>query len=83
LIYAPGGVINVKADVRFVPNVPLTTLSGLGPDAAGTASRTNTYHYAKKSGGAVLSLDASQANFATTFWALGKVLGKYLYEVSF
>lgn len=83
LIYAPRGEIVSKETTYFVPNVPLTTLRGLSPDAPGTASATNTYHYAKKSNGAVLSLNGTQANFPVTFWALGRVLGKYLYDTSF
>lgn len=83
VIYAPGGTITSKATTYFVPNVPLTTLSGLSPDAPGTARATNTYHYAKKSNGAVLSLLGTQTNFPVTFWALGRVLGKYLYDTSF
>lgn len=83
VIYAPNGVITSKATTYFVPNVPLETLSGLSPDAPGTASATNTYHYAKKSNGAVLSLNGTQSNFPVTFWALGRVLGKYLYDTSF
>jgi hypothetical protein len=83
VIYAPYGVITSQATTYFVPNVPLDTLGGLSPDAPGTAGRTNTYHYAKKSNGAVLSLDATSSNFPDTFWALGRVLGRYLYDTSF
>ena len=83
VIYAPNGVITSKETTYFVGGVPIETLSGLSPDAPGFTSATNTYHYAKKSNGAVLSLNATQANFPVTFWALGRVLGKYLYDTSF
>jgi hypothetical protein len=83
VIYAPNGEITSQATTYFVPNVPLNTLGGLSPDAPGTASATNTYHYAKKSNGAVLSLNATSGNFPDTFWALGRVLGRYLYDTSF
>ena len=83
LIYAPRAGITSKETIYFVPNVPLETLGGLSPDAPGERSATNTYHYAKKSNGAVLSLNRTQTNFPVTFWALGKVLGKYLYDTSF
>lgn len=83
LIYAPRPGITSKETTYFVPNVPLETLRGLSPDAPGERSATNTYHYAKKSNGAVLALNRTQTNFPVTFWALGKVLGKYLYDTSF
>ena len=83
VIYAPNGTVTSQATTYFVPNVPLTAIAGLGVDAPGTAAATNTYYYAKKSNGAVLSLVATQSNFSVTFWALGKVLGKYLYDTSF
>lgn len=83
VIYAPNGTITSQVTTYFVPNVPLDTLGGLSPDAPGTDSATNTYYYAKKSNGAVLSLTATQSNFPVTFWALGRVLGKYLYDTSF
>ena len=83
VIYAPNGVIINKTTTYFVGGVPIETLSGLSPDAPGAPAATNTYHYAKKSNGAVLSLNATQTNFPVTFWALGRVLGKYLYDTSF
>ena len=83
VIYAPNAVVTSKITTYFVPNVPLVSIGGLSPDAPGTRGATNTYHYAKKSNGAVLSLVATQSDFAITFWALGRVLGKYLFDTSF
>ena len=83
VIYAPDGEIASKETTYFVGGVSIDTLGGLSPDAPGTVRATNTYFYAKKSNGAVLSLDGTQANFPVTFWALGRVLGKFLYDTSF
>lgn len=83
VIYGPGGNISSKAETYFVGGVPIETLSGLMPDAPGSVTATNTYYYAKKSNGAVLGLEATSGNFPVTFWALGRVLGKYLYDTSF
>ena len=83
IIYAPGGNITSKETTYFVGGVPVETLTGLSPDAPGAPGATNTYHYAKKSNGAVLGLQATSGNFPVTFWALGRVLGKYLYDTSF
>jgi len=83
IIYAPGGNITSKATTYFVGGVPIETLTGLSPDTPGTATATNTYYYAKRSNGAVLGLRATSSNFPVTFWALGRVLGKYLYDTSF
>lgn len=83
IIYAPGGEITSKETTYFVGGVPIETLSGLSPDTPGKAADTNTYYYAKRSNGAVLGLQATSGNFPVTFWALGRVLGKYLYDTSF
>ena len=83
LIYAPGGNITSKETTYFVGGVPVETLLNMTPDAPGTTTATNTYYYAKKSNGAVLGLQATSGNFPVTFWALGRVLGKYLYDTSF
>lgn len=83
VIYAPNGIIASKETTYFVGGVPIETLSGLSPDAPGAGDATNTYYYAKKSNGAVLSFFATSGNFPVTFWALGRVLGKYLYDTSF
>jgi len=83
IIYAPGGNITSKATTYFVGGVPVETLTGLSPDTPGTTTATNTYYYAKRSNGAVLGLQATSGNFPVTFWALGRVLGKYLYDTSF
>lgn len=82
-IYVPSGGISSKETTYFVPNVPLESISGLSPDVPGTEGTTNTYHYAKKSNGAVLAQSAISGNFPLAFWALGRVLGKYLYDTSF
>jgi len=83
LIYAPNGDITSKETTYFVGGVPVETLTGMTPDVPGTIRATNTYYYAKKSNGAVLGLRATSGNFPVTFWALGRVLGKYLYDTSF
>jgi len=83
IIYAPGGNITSKATTYFVGGVPIETLTGVTPDAPGAGDATNTYYYAKRSNGAVLGLRATSGNFPVTFWALGRVLGKYLYDTSF
>ena len=83
IIYAPGGNITNKATTYFVGGVPVETLRGMTPDAPGTTTSTSTYYYAKRSNGAVLGLRATSGNFPVTFWALGRVLGKYLYDTSF
>lgn len=83
IIYAPNGDITSKETTYFVGGVPVETLTGMTPDASGTERATNTYYYAKRSNGAVLGLRATSGNFPVTFWALGRVLGKYLYDTSF
>jgi len=83
IIYAPRGNITSKETTYFVGGVPVETLTRMTPDAPGTAGSTNTYYYAKRSNGAVLGLRATSGNFPVTFWALGRVLGKYLYDTSF
>jgi hypothetical protein len=83
IIYVPGGGIDSKQTTYFVPNVPLESISGLSPDVPGTKSQTNTAHYARKTNGAVLAQRDISGNFPLAFWALGRVLGKYLYDTSF
>jgi hypothetical protein len=83
VIYVPSTGIASKETTYFVSNVPPESISGLSPDVPGDERATNTAHYARKTNGAVLAQNAISGNFPLAFWALGRVLGKYLYDTSF